>query len=331
MLRNAFSRAGYRFYYNLLMAHDVTQAALWRMIAPTVDDETFQTAYRMVFILGCGRSGTTIFSRCLGRHPDITELNEPKHIWIGTSTKADILSPFAGLARGRLRLDRADVSEKTKARYRAMVDFQVRRQSSFVCDKAPMNTCRVGYVAALNPRSKFILLRRSPRAVARSIERCVERDGTWWGFNDYKWRALCRCAEGHPELKRLIPYAIDDYYRGLVEWRINQQLAKEDLSRLEPDRHMKVCYENFVADPNLVLRNVSKFCGVPFNRSVADFAAIHIKPPSVESRNSRSSAEDARLHAAILGDMDESGDMGEELAVAAGGRTNPIPAPAVGS
>ena len=309
---------GYRLYYNLLMAHDVMQAALWRMIAPAVDEATFRGAYRMVFVLGCGRSGTTIFSRCLGRHPAIAELNEPKHIWIGTDSEADILSPFARFARGRMRFDQSDVSETTRARYRAMVDYQVKRRAPIVCDKAPMNTCRVGYVAALNPHAKFIHLKRSPRAVARSIERCVQRDGTWWGFSDYKWRALCRCAGEHPDLQRLIPYAVDDYYRGLVEWRINEQWAKEDLAALPDDRQMQVRYEDLVADPHGVLADVTAFCGVPYERAVADFAAEHIKPPSAEGRCSRNSVEDDRLHAAILGDLDDNREGIETPALAVG-------------
>ncbi|MEZ5933493.1 MAG: sulfotransferase [Alphaproteobacteria bacterium] len=300
-----FWRTRYKLYYNLMMAHDVMQAALWRMIAPAVDDEAFQSAYRMIFVLGCGRSGTTIFSRCLGQHPDIVELNEPKHIWIGTNREADVLSPFARLSGGRLRFDHRDVTEKIRARYRAMVDFHVKRRSPIVCDKLPFNTCSVGYVAALNPTAKFIHLQRSPRAVALSIEQCVRRDGSWWGFNDYKWRALCRCAADYPELDRLIPFAVDDYYRGLVEWRINQHLAKADLSMLEPGRHIDVFYEDFIADPEHVSQRVCAFCEVPFDNAVADYVSANIRPRSTVDDGSRRSVEDDRLHAEILGDFDD--------------------------
>ncbi len=305
MLSTLLRRKRYQIYYNLLTTHDVAQAALWRAIAPAVDAETFESVYRMVFVLGCGRSGTTIFSRCIGQHPEIIELNEPKHIWIGTAFDADIHSLFAPLMGGRLRFDARDATETVKARYRAMVDFQVRRQAAVVCDKLPMNTCRVAFVAALNPKAKFIHLKRSPRAVARSIENCVERDGSWWGFNDYKWRTLCRCAADRPSLSRLIPHAVDDYYRGLVEWRIFEDLAREDLAALEPGRHIEVVYEDFVDDPNRVLRDVFDFCEVSFDPVVADYAAAKIKPQSTDSAFSRLSAEDDRRHAAILGDDDE--------------------------
>jgi hypothetical protein len=296
-----FRRARYKLYYNLLMAHDVVQAGCWRMIAPAIDEEAFHAVYRVVYVLGCGRSGTTIFSHCLGQHPEIAELNEPKHIWIGTDARSDILSPFAGLARGRLRFDQNDVTATAKARYLAMVDFQVKRRAPVVCDKAPANTCRVGYVAGLNPRAKFIYLRRSPRAVARSIERCVQKDGTWWGFNDHKWQALCRAAERHPDLKKLIPYAVDDYSRGLVEWRINHQLAEEDLSKLEPDRHIEVHYEDLVTDPDRVMQKVCKFCEVPFDQAVADFARTSIKPQSPTADDGPFSPDNDYLHRKVLG------------------------------
>ena len=310
MRDQGFRRLRYKLYYNLLMAHDVVQAGFWRMVAPAVDDETFQSAYRVVYVLGCGRSGTTIFSHCLGQHPDIIELNEPKHIWIGTDARSDILSPFAGLTRGRLRFDRSDVNAGAKARYRAMVDFQVKRRFPVVCDKAPANTCRVGYIAGLNPMAKFIYLRRSPRAVARSIERCVQKDRTWWGFNDYKWRALCRSAEQHPDLRKLIPYAVDDYSRGLVEWRINHQWAKEDLSNLEPDRHIEIHYEDFVTDSDQVMRKVCKFCEVPCDEAVFDFARASIRPQSPTADDSCSSPENDRVHKEILG---EASHLGSDL------------------
>ena len=217
-------------YYNLLTTHDVVQASVWRAVAPSIDEQTFQEKYRMLFVVGCGRSGTTIFSHCLGKHRDIAELNEPLHIWFGTNPKTDIVSPFAGLARGRCRFDRHDADSSTKARYRSMVDYHVQGRAPVICDAA-LNTLRIDYIAALCPRAKFIQLRRSPRAVARSIEQCVKRDGVWWGFNDYKWRAISRYAESHPELSKLIPYAVDDYYRGLIEWRVCRQLAEDDLSK----------------------------------------------------------------------------------------------------
>lgn len=291
-----------RAYFNLLSAHDVVQAAAWRMIAPSIDEKTFQSAYKMIFVLGCGRSGTTILSHCLGQHAQIAELNEPAHVWAGTHAEMDILSLFAGWLKGRLRFDCRDVTEQVQARYRAMLDFQVKRQAGVVCDKLPQNSFRIDFLNAVCPGAKFILIERSPRAVARSIERCVERDGTWWGFNDYKWRALAEYASTDPGLADLPPLATDHYYRGLIEWRVTQELANADLVRIEQERQLRVSYEDFCARPGEILRNIWAFCDVPDDPAALAYAAANVTPSSPREENRRLSVEEDRLHAKILGD-----------------------------
>jgi hypothetical protein len=263
--------------------------------------QTFRQNYKMLYVIGCGRSGTTIFSHCLGRHRDIAELNEPLHIWCATTAKADIMSPFASLVQGLCRLDRSHADEGARARYRAMVDYQVKRTSPVVCDKLPLNTFRVDYINAVCPDAKFIFLQRSPRAVARSIELCAKRDRVWWGFNDYKWRAIRHYTESRPDLQPVLTHAVDDYYRGLVEWRVGHELAKEDLSKLGADRYIEVRYEDFVADPKGVLERSFTFGGMPTDDDATAFAANEVTFKSAKALKDRSSSEDERRHAAILG------------------------------
>lgn len=302
MLKKQLKKLPQSVYYNLLTTHDVLQAAAWRRVAPTVTEEAFQKKYQMLFVVGCGRSGTTIFSHCLGKHLDVTELNEPLHLWFATDMRADIVSPFSRLLRGRCRFDRHDVNDQAKARYRAMVDYQVQGDAPVICDKLPLNTFRVDYIQALRPNAKFILLNRSPRAVARSIEQCVKRDGAWWGFNDCKWQAIRRYAESHPELRNLIPYAIDDYYRGLFEWRVSQELARNDLSKLAPGQSLEVDYDNFTNDPGETLAQAFDFADMPIDQAAIDFANMHVAPTGNEDDGQRRSIEDDKLHALILGD-----------------------------
>ena len=291
----------YRTYYNLLTAYDVVQAGAWRLIAPAINDDTFKANYKMIFVLGCGRSGTTILSRCLGQHQEIAELNEPAHLWVGTHARMDILSPFAKLLGGRLRLDSRDVNETTKARYRAMLDFQIKRRTPFVCDKLPQNTFRADFLNSVCPEAKFVLIERSPRAVASSIERCVARDGTWWGFKDYKWRSLVEYASTRPHLAQLIPYAVDHYYRGLIEWRITKELAEADLERIESERQMRIAYEDFCARPEEVMSELMTFCEVPHDPAALTYAASRVVPSKAGISEARCSFLDERLHDRILG------------------------------
>jgi len=303
MLKNLLKKLPPNIYYNILTSHDVLQGTIWRRTAPAVDDAAFREKYKTLFVVGCGRSGTTIFSHCLGKHRDVVELNEPLHIWFATDMKADIISPFAGLLRGRCRFDRHDANEKARARYRAVVDYHVDGRAPVICDKLPLNTFRVDYVEAIHPNSKFIHLNRSPRAVARSIEQCVKRDGIWWGFNDVKWRAIRRYAETRPELRKLIPLAVDDYYRGLIEWRISQDLARDDLSNIHPDQYCEIDYDDFIANPAEVLEQAFAFIGLPVDQDAIDFAKARVAPTgSADEDQQRRSIEDDRRHALILGE-----------------------------
>ena len=302
MLKQVLQRLPQNVYYNLLTTHDMLQSMAWRFLAPAIEEDEFLAKYQMLFVVGCGRSGTTIFSHCIGQHRDIEELNEPLHIWFGTSIETDVISPFAGLVGGRCRLDRHDVNDKVKARYRAMIDYHVKGKASIVCDKLPLNTFRVDYIAELCPKAKFILLERSPRAVARSIEQCAKRDGIWWGPYDCKWRAISRYAEQRPDLRDIVPAAVDDYYRGLIEWRVGQDLVLDDFTKLEPGRTMQVQYEDFVTEPKRIMKQCMDFAGARLDETVVDFAAARVRPTKAEPIDPRTSPEDDRLHAIILGD-----------------------------
>ena len=301
MLKRALQRLPQNVYYNLLTTHDMLQAMAWRLLAPAIAEDEFLAKYQMLFVVGCGRSGTTIFSHCLGRHPDVAELNEPLHIWFATSAETDIISPFAGLVGGRCRLDQSDVNDKIKARYRAMIDYHVKGGASIVCDKLPLNTFRVDYIAELCPNAKFILLHRSPRAVARSIEQCMKRDGNWWGPKGCKWREIRRCAEEHPDLRHIVPFAIDDYYRGLIEWRVGQKLTLDDFAKLNSDRCLLVHYEDFVANPRRIINACLDFAGAVPDETALNFAAAHVRPARAETIDQRISPKHERLHTVILG------------------------------
>src|SRR5215212_6691597 len=59
-----------------------------------------QGVSRPVFILGCGRSGTTIFGAALSKHKSITYLNEPRHLWFAAYPETDIWTQRAARRKG---------------------------------------------------------------------------------------------------------------------------------------------------------------------------------------------------------------------------------------
>ena len=99
---------------------------------------------RPVFVIGCGRSGTTVLGQILGRHPRLAYLNEPRDIWL-YEPRTDIWSASAHARRGRLRLSADDVQPAAAARIRRAFAAEVRLQrAERLVEKLPINAFRVG-------------------------------------------------------------------------------------------------------------------------------------------------------------------------------------------
>ena len=59
---------------------------------------------RPVFIIGCGRSGTTILGETLSRHSKVTYLNERRDLWFSAYPETDIWTGKATARNGMLIL-----------------------------------------------------------------------------------------------------------------------------------------------------------------------------------------------------------------------------------
>jgi len=123
-----------------------------------------------VYIVGCGRSGTTLLGRLLGRHRDVLFLNEPRNLWRRVYLRTDIWSPLSLLARGRLQIDAAAASKARCNRYRRLLENAASRAAkSHIVEKTPINVFRLPFLHALTPDSRVLFLGRHPCAVASSI------------------------------------------------------------------------------------------------------------------------------------------------------------------
>lgn len=280
--------SGYLYYGHT--AFDVLQGRyldFTRGQAPVDFDER----YRPVFIIGCGRSGTTILGRSLSAHSGIRYLNEPLHLWFGCFSRADIWSPFTLLRNGRVAFSASDVGPRERLRAHAIFDVALERSGGVFVEKTPINTFRVGMIAALFPSARYVYIQRDPLSVAESIRECVRRDGTWWGFADSKWKALRAHAESRPLFSGLAKTAANDFERGLLEWRMSHEAALESFSRLHPERVHWIDYGDFAEQPQTVIRDVLDFAGLgpcaELDRFIA--AEIRSRPRDAEARERLSS------------------------------------------
>jgi hypothetical protein len=252
---------------------------------------------RPVFIVGCGRSGTTALGRTVALHPRLAYLNEPREIWVN-EPRTDVWSDRARARGGRLELTAGDVTPVARDRILRALAAEVRRRSAArLVEKLPVNSFRIGWLDALFADCLVVHLVRDGRAVARSIAGRAAA-GPWFGHDGYKWRLLADLARARgldPEVEA----CTDDFRRGLLEWRLAVSSARAALAALPPGRALELRYEHLVADPGATLDRVLAFIDVEPHPSVAEQAAREINSP----RHVEPSAEERAAAGAVAGDL----------------------------
>lgn len=260
---------------------------------------TLPTLVRPVFILGCGRSGTTILGETLDLHPQLAYLHEPRHIW-AYEPRTDIWSEQAERVGGRLRLGVDDVRLESAAKIASAFATEVsRRRATFLVEKLPINSFRVEYIAALFSDARFVHIVRNGIEVARSIARRQAERGLWFGHRDYKWRLIAEQARatGHA---RLIELCSTAELKGLLEWRLSVVTARAALSRLPRECWLEVRYEDFIEDPAAVCQRLEPFIGIPPHQAMRDFAGAQLARRSQPADMRSISAEAEQIAGALL-------------------------------
>ena len=75
-----------------------------------------QKIRKPIFIIGCGRSGTTILGTALSMHRKITYLNERRDLWFKAYPKTDIWTDKAHSRNGKMVLKSGDTEKKKNTR-----------------------------------------------------------------------------------------------------------------------------------------------------------------------------------------------------------------------
>lgn len=185
-----------------------------------------------VFIIGCGRSGTTTLGTALSKHREVTYLNEPRHLWSAAYPITDIWSEQASARNGKIFLSADDAeTEKSRKLSRLFHLETIRSNRPVLIEKMPINNFRLQFIHAIFPGASFIHIRRNDLEVARSIKKRAENDG-WFGSNNYKWKQLVKFAATSKETAFLPKLCTNYFYMSLLEWRLGTEAAGNFLKRL---------------------------------------------------------------------------------------------------
>ena len=219
----------------------------------------------VAFVVGCGRSGTTILGQLLSAHPEINYYFEPYHLWAAIDRQTDVLNLYHRKDT-RLMLSGAEVSSQTRVRFNRLIRRS--HSANLTIEKTPLNALRIGYIEKLAPTAKFVHIVRDGVDVANSIDRLARGNtykiagmpslNQWWGVDDSKWRSLEKegCKAGY------YPEAVSDrlshHAKGAYEWLVS--LKEIDRQRqLLGSRFYELNYTEFVHQPASELTKLCHF------------------------------------------------------------------------
>lgn len=242
-----------------------------------------------IYIVGMGRSGTTILGVLLSMHKDIGFLNEPKALWHSIYPEEDVIGNYSrGPARYRLFISDA-ASDVIRNAHRVFGAYLCATASSRLVDKYPEMLFRVPFVRTIFPDAKFVFLMRNGWDVCASIDLWSkrlgkQRDGeihNWWGVNNRKWNIMvAELIKPDPKLAQLLP-CIDSGLSHLdmsaIEWIVTMREGMK-LKKLYPDLIYPIKYEELAQDPRNVLRNLISYCELRDDEQFFRYAVQVMRP-----------------------------------------------------
>lgn len=238
--------------------------------------------HSLVFLTGCGRSGTTILGELLDQHPDVVYLNDRFDLWVEALPRADIWGFSKQLSTGAdhprsIELTAQDLEEPGVQEAIDLIRTRLDRErgdAPVLIEKLAINNFRLGFLHAAFPEAAFINITRNGIEVAASIARKIE-SGQWFGERDRKWTLLCEHADrvGLGDLARTCESPLE---RGLLEWRMSVDAARTFFSSAPGVRAIRVTYEQLLSDPREIAGMLAWFLDLPDHSRMEDWAAQNI-------------------------------------------------------
>ena len=200
-----------------------------------------------IFIVGMPRSGTTLLERILGTHPDVADAGELRDFTTQLRWMCDrVGGPHLDLDLAG-RAERVDWGELGR-RYLSHTQWHARGRP-FYTDKLPANFINAGYIARALPQARILHMVREP------MDTC---------FSNLK--ELFADAYPHSYDQREMAAHFLRYRKLMTHWHAQF-----------PGRILDVHYDELVADPESVTRQVLSFCGLPWDNRLT----------AIESREGR--------------------------------------------
>jgi len=241
-----------------------------------------------IFIVGAGRSGSTILGKVLSMHRDVGFLNEPKAIWHSLVGKEDLVGSYTS-GGASYRLQASDATDSMRVAARKIYGlYLLLGLSNRVVEKYPEMIFRVEFLKALFPDAKFLFLSRSGVDACASISCWSDRLGystefetvDWWGRDRRKWRLLLeQIVPEHEDLAEVVSELAElDSHRAMaaVEWIVSMREGLR-LTVHHADSVLHVPYEMLCQTPARMLRSIFEFAELRDDERCLEYARRVLK------------------------------------------------------
>ena len=248
-----------------------------------------------LFILGMGRSGTTILGIILSMHRDVGFLNEPKALWHAIYPNEDVIGSYSRL-EAHYHLDSGHASEKVvRSAHRLFGAYLATVFSKRLVDKYPELIFRIPFVLKLFPDAQFIFLVRNGWDTCASVAQWSKRRGKqkngevhdWWGVNQRKWKLMLRelvepdyvysgikdvaaCFERHTDMAAL-------------EWVVTMREGIRCMQKHSECIRM-VRYEDLVKTPRKILREIAIFAGFSEDETYLQYGELRLRDSPIHPK-----------------------------------------------
>ena len=196
---------------------------------------------KIAFITGSSRSGTSILGEMVAAHPDVSYVYE-EEVW----------KKLVNENNGSHVVSVKDVTDQKKQKLRSWMNCY-KKDDKIIVEKNPRHIARLPLIKAIFPEAKIIHIVRDGRDVACSLKTglCGK---TWAHVKPPNWKK------------------IEKNYEGIIRcahaWRETMEVAIKDLTIIS---HLKVRYEDLLADPEKVAARVLRYLDLKPHTNVTTF------------------------------------------------------------
>lgn len=248
--------------------------------------------FPLCFIVGCGRSGTTMLGRLLSFSPEVSYLNEPRPLWIAVSHLTDVWGYTGfGMKSKSLLIPSGKTGEATRLKALLSSQFDSRRHRLLV-EKTPENIFRLPWLHSLvAPQAKLIHIVRNGPDVIRSI--LVEADfnipygwqdmNNWYGKKGRKRFLLAETAKQLGLPANTIDACTTASDWAALEWICSLQSYRQNHHCFGKSDCYQLRYEDLLADPLKKYREIIQFLSLPSipatEKAVCTYVRKNHRPP----------------------------------------------------